>query len=134
MTEAGAGLEVVERPGKWGLRGLAGILAAFAGGLWIAAGSIEEPFNYLLGWPILWLVGLALALLVAANEGWDRARLVAVEGRFVTWLWAAPLGLIAAGLGLWAVVALFGWLGSIPGWAAVIIVLLILISYQLDRR
>ncbi len=68
----------------------------------------------------------------AMRNNWSAERSDQAVKRMFSWLLATPFLLAAAALGLWAVLAVFGWLGSIPGWAAVIIFLLVLLL--LKRR
>lgn len=51
------------------------------------------------------------------------ARKVAV---FLKWILAAPFALIAVAVAIWLLSSVVGWFASIPGWAAVIIILLLL--------
>jgi hypothetical protein len=69
---------------------------------------------------------LAIVSWRAYRNGWQPERTDKAVGRLFGWLVASPFVLIAAGLVIWGVVSLAGWFASIPVWAAVIIILLLI--------
>ena len=69
-----------------------------------------------------------MALISAGNLAHD-SRLVGPLKTLVSgfmWLLALPFALIALGIVGWAMFSIFGWFATIPTWAAVIILLLLL--------
>ena len=69
-----------------------------------------------------------LALVSAHNLTRDE-RLQGVSRKLallVKWVLAAPFALVVIAATIWLLISIFGWFASIPGWAAVIIVILLL--------
>lgn len=67
--------------------------------------------------------------LVSAHSLTKDTRLQGINRKlavYVKWVLAAPFALIAITLAMWLLFSIFGWFASIPGWAAVIIILLFL--------
>lgn len=57
-------------------------------------------------------------------KDWSSQEADRITMRTLGWMVAAP---IAALVGLWVITSLFGWFSGIPSWAAVIIVLLVIL-------
>ena len=66
-----------------------------------------------------------------ARGDWSTEKSDHIFSRAIGWILGGPILLVG---GLCLIIVVFGWLGSIPSWAAVIIVLLIAILFQLRRR
>lgn len=96
--------------------------------------TTELNFDKFKSWAILFGAVLfpvgALHAGLCLLKGWNEERANLLIARVVNWvvlkpiIWAFVLALIA--LGLAGIVSLVGWFSSIPAWAAVIIILLLI--------
>jgi hypothetical protein len=61
------------------------------------------------------------------RNNWSAQREDDAAMRIIGWMFGVPIILATLVLGGWALYSALGWLGTIPSWAAVIIILLIIL-------
>jgi hypothetical protein len=93
------------------------------------------------GWKF-WLVCLAMLTLgvvvivrlLSITNGWTVGEEEKANDKIFTFLGCLPFALAGIAVAAFAVFSFLGWFASIPSWAAVIIVLMVLILFAVERR
>ncbi len=94
----------------------------------------NRPTNWIILAGAIMFPILALLALLSLIKNWTPEQEDKIFSRTLGWIVAAPIVVVVAAIAGVALYSAFGWLATIPSWAAVIIVLLVLIYLKLIAR
>ncbi|HEX3945287.1 MAG TPA: hypothetical protein VHW69_14480 [Rhizomicrobium sp.] len=120
-----------KRKGRWGTLSELACMAALC--VWLSGSrgfALHTWFDIAL---VVGAVGFSIASLIllgAAIFAWPDEKTERVGNFTFLWLVLVPIGI---GIAIWLGIPLWQWFQSIPSWAAVIIVLLVLIFINMPK-